>query len=66
MGWFGWFVVGGVLGVVQFFWRVVKFQGTAALSLGHPIQAGLGMFALAGLIYGTILWLVFEVMLGWA
>ena len=50
--WF--FIIGGVLGVIQLFVRnPVQF-----IQANHPIQGAVFMFVVCGVIYGGILWLI--------
>ena len=50
--WF--FVVGGIIGVLQLFLRnPIQF-----LQANHPIQGAAFMFVVGAAVYGSVLWLI--------
>lgn len=50
-----WFLVGGVIGVVLFWWRLLRYPTGG----GHWVQATIVAFVAGAAVPGTILWLIF-------
>ena len=55
MGYLAWFAVGGIVGAAQLGWSLAR----RPIIGGHPFQAFAFAIVAGGLVYGTILWLIF-------
>ena len=65
--WWFWFLAGGFVSVFVFFTKLLSSPNEAiGLAQGedHPVQAGVLMFFIGMLLWGTSMWLVWGVSLG--
>jgi hypothetical protein len=65
MAWWGWYLIGGGLGLAQQLVRWARNPQVAQSDIthGHPIQGLLAVFFFGALIFGTLLWVVFGLVL---